>query len=329
MYMPSAPHTLFSRKQTKQTIDCKKLTEIRGFEYSPTMMVKDFVKQFHHIGFQASNLSQGVEVIQEMVEDKSEIFLSIGKNTLATGLRDMIAQLVRDKKISCIIAPAALIEEDIMKTFSPFKLGEYDTSDEETAANKITRIGNVFIADEHYLKFEAWHADFMETVHKENKSWSIPEYVKRMGAKLKDENSIVYWAAKRNATIILTDILESEMEKHWNTFNADKKNGEKLSINVTSSTTALSQQLVAAKSKAGIILGSDAKTSVLVKESLAHGGLDYAVFVNAHGPLNDATLASRTKETALWNMLKNKKNVVHVECESTIALPLLMTGFYA
>lgn len=328
MYMPRSLGTNFTRKQTKQTIDCKKLVEIRGFEYSPTMMVKDFVKQFHHIGFQASNLSQGVDVIREMTEDKCEIFLSIGKDTLASGLRDMIAQLVRDKKISCIIAPAALIEEDIMKTFSPFKLGEYDTSEEETAANKITRKGNVFIADEHYLKFESWHTELIETVHKENKTWTIPEYVKRMGAKLKDENSIVYWATKRNTTIILTDLAESEMEKHWNTFNTGK-NSEKLTITEASSTRTLSQQLAAAKNKAGIMLGGDAKTNLLVKESFTHGGLNYAVFVNASGLSNGASPASPAKETALWNMLKNKKSIVHVECESTIALPLLMAGFYA
>ncbi len=329
MYMQRSTNTDFQRKQTKNTIDCKKLTDIRGFEFTPNMMMKDFVKQFHHLGYQASNLSQGVEVIQEMVEDKCDVYVSVSSNISASGLRDMLAQLIRDKKISCLIVPANLIDEDIMKTFSTFKLGEFDTSEEETSANKITRVGNVFIPDEHYLKFEGWHHELMQTIHKENKNWTAHEYVKRLGMKLKDENSILYWAAKRGVNIFITDLSSGTMEKHWNTFNQSKKGTEKLTVDNAISLKALKEQLSTSAKKGGLILGGDVSKNILLKEALVHGGLDYAIFVNT-GILHDGSLnVTRSKETALWDMLKNKKNIVHVECETTIALPLLMTGFYS
>ena len=51
----------------------------------------------------------------------------------------------------------------------------------------------------------------MQTIHKENKKWTAHEYVKRLGMKLKDENSILYWAAKRGVNIFITDLSSGTM----------------------------------------------------------------------------------------------------------------------
>lgn len=325
MYMPVTPKPDFQRKQTQTTIDPKKLTDIRGFEFSPTMMVKDFVKNFHYIGFQASHLSQGVDILREATEDKCEIYLYAAAHTGTSGLREMIAQLIRDKKITCLVATAGLIEEDIMKTFLSFKLGEFDANDEEIKANKISRIGNIFIPDDYYLKFEAWHNELMQVIHKEKKSWPAHEYIKRLGMKLKDENSIVYWAAKRNVNIIVPDLAAGTMGMHWNKFN-QAKTGDKLDIDTVATTKVFNEQVNDAEKIAGIIIGGDLTQNPLISAARTRKGLDYTVFIKSIPPASKLTIG---KEPALWDMVKNNKKIIHIDCDATIAFPLLMTGFYS
>ncbi len=318
----------FHREQTQKSIDTKTLTEIRGFEFIPTMNIKDMITHFRHLGFQASHLAQGVDVIREMNEDKCTIFLSATSNMGSSGLREMIAQLIRDKKVHCLITTTGLVEEDIIKTFARFKLGEFDVVDEEVKANKINRIGNIFVPDEFYVKFEAWHNEFMKDLHKEKKIWPAHEYVERMGKKMKDESSILYWATKRNVPVIVPGLVDGAMGDHWFFFNQGKKPEDKLIIDQTATLQKFYDVMIAAEKVGGIILGGGIAKHHLIGAAILRDGMDYAVYVNTGTQYDGSLSGAHPKEAISWNKLKLRKNSVHIECEATIAFPLLMTGFY-
>ncbi len=318
----------FRRKATQKSIDLNTLNPIRGFEFNPNLPTKELVKQYRHLGFQASHLAQGVEIIREMNEDKCTIFLSCTSNMGSSGLRELIAQLVRDKKIHGIITTTGLVEEDVIKTFSEFKLGDFDVLDEEVKANKINRIGNIFVPDEHYVKFEEWHNEFMQNLHKEKKIWPAHEYVERMGKKLKDENSILYWASRRGVPIIVPGLVDGAMGDHWFFFNQAKKEGEKLIIDQTATLQKFYDIIIQPEKIAGIILGGGIAKHHLIGAAILRDGLDYAVYVSTGTQYDGSLSGAHPKEAVSWNKLKDRKKSVHIECEATIAFPLLMTGFY-
>ncbi len=321
MYMPADKKPVNAPHLTN-TIDPKKLTEIRGFEFSPTMMVKDLVKNYHYVGHEASNLSQGVDIIREMVEDECQIILIVNPGIASTGLRDLAAQLLRDKKVACIVASAELVEEDIMKTFSPFRLGDSRVTDAEISTSKMSRSENIFIPNDDYARFETWHVGMMEDIFKEKKTWSAAEYIKRIGVKLKDESSIVYWAGKRGVNIITPELSKGRMSGHWAAFNKTK-NGEKLSIDDSAAGKTLAQQLSAAAKTAVIIIGETSEKNLLVKSIVEHPNTRY--FVTVHGK----TTSSRAEENLSWEKLNTNKKSVHIASDSAVVFPLLMTGFYS
>ncbi|MDZ4256084.1 MAG: deoxyhypusine synthase family protein, partial [archaeon] len=312
------PNPSFKRKQTQKSIDPNKLREIRGFEFSPQMSVKEFVGYYQHMGFQASHLTQGMEIIKEAREDHCEIFLSCTSNMGSSGLRELIAQLIRDKKISCLITTTGLIEEDVIKTFNAFRLGEFDVSDEEVKANKLNRIGNIYVPDAHYVQFESWHNEFMQTLYKEKKIWPAHEYILRMGQKLKDEHSILYWAAKRGVPIIVPGFVDGAMGDHWYFFNQNKKPEERLIIDQTATLKVFYDQILAADKTCGVILGGGIAKHHLIGAAILRDGLDYAVYMGTGTPYDGSLSGAHPQEAISWNKLKERRHSAHIECEATI-----------
>jgi deoxyhypusine synthase len=317
-----------NRKATKKTIDPKKLEDIRGFEFKPTVNIKDLINHYHHLGFQASHIAQGVELIREMTDDKAEIYISATSNMGSSGIRELIAQLIRDKKISGLVTTTGLVEEDVMKSFFSFKLGEFDADDEEIKANKINRIGNIFVPDEYYAKLESWHSDLLEKLYKEKKVWTPNEYIAEMGKKLKDEHSILYWAAKRNIPVIAPGIIDGALGLHWMMFNQSRQPEERFVLDQIGDMNMLSQNILNANKLGGIFLGGGISKHHLLGAALLRDGLDYGLYVNTGTQYDGSLSGAHPKEATSWNKLKDKKNSVHIEAEATIAFPLLMTGFY-
>lgn len=60
---------------------------------------------------------------------KCTIFLGYTSNMVSSGIRDIIRYLAEHKMIDCIVTSAGGVEEDFIKCFSDFYLGEFQTDD--------------------------------------------------------------------------------------------------------------------------------------------------------------------------------------------------------
>src|SRR3989344_4969569 len=101
----------FRRKVTaKRQIE----ESIRGFELKPSITLSELPELYSALGLQASNLAAACELLKQAKSDKCEIFLSFTSNIISSGLREIVAQLCREKAISGIITSTGSVEEDFM-----------------------------------------------------------------------------------------------------------------------------------------------------------------------------------------------------------------------
>ena len=73
--------------------------EIKGYDFEQPFVFQEFLKSYSLMGFQATHLAQGIEIIKAMRREKAKIFLSFTSNQVSSGNREIIKYLVKHKKV--------------------------------------------------------------------------------------------------------------------------------------------------------------------------------------------------------------------------------------
>ncbi|MFW5704390.1 MAG: deoxyhypusine synthase family protein, partial [Nanoarchaeota archaeon] len=180
--------------------------EIKGYDFEEKFKFKNFLNSFLHTGFQATNLGQAIEITKNMQKDKATIFLAFTSNMGTCGVREHIKFLVKNKKVDVLATTIGAIEEDIIKCFKPFVIGDYRAPGAHLREEGINRTGNIFIPNDRYIYFERFmNSLFNRLLERQNKTGKIidiEEFVYEMGHELelqnidKKEESFTYWAYK-------------------------------------------------------------------------------------------------------------------------------------
>lgn len=129
--------------------------------------------------------------------------LGYTSNLVSSGLREIIRFLVQHKYVSGIVTTAGGIEEDLIKCLGPTYLthtGDFNVDGAGLRKRGLNRIGNLIVPNDNYCKFEDWvmpiFDDMVEEQIKDGKVWSPSTVIARLGKEIKDEESILYWAAQ-------------------------------------------------------------------------------------------------------------------------------------
>ncbi len=311
----------FKREKKENSIDLKSLDVIKGFNLDKSMTALQLLSSCKTLGFQASHVAKAAELIQRMKKENVDVFLTATSNMGSCGLREIIAQLVKNKLIKALITTTGLIEEDIMKTKHSFYLGNFDVDDSEVKANKLNRIGNIFVPDDHYVWLESFHNKFLQKAHAKKKIWSPSEYIHELGLELNDQNSILYWASKHNIPIFAPGLVDGAMGDHFFFFNEKQK--EKLVIDTAKDLTIFYKLILGAEKTGGVFLGGSLPKHHLIGAAILRNGLDYAVYIQTGTQYDGSLSGAHPKEAVSWNKLKDQENSVIIESEATLVFPLL------
>lgn len=318
-----AENPSFRRKIGSKSIRGQSLKPIAGFEASPSLSVEKLVSFYSSLGFQATHLARAAEVVKRMQKDKATIFLSFTSNMASSGLREIIAQLCREKLVGCIITSTGAVEEDVMKCSEPFHLGAFEADDKEVKANGMNRIGNILVKDEQYADFEKLHLAFMEKMHgKHSGKMCASEYVKELGLTLSDKNSFLYWCAKNDIPVFLPGPLDGAMGDHFYYFNKSHWKNPFV-IDAAEEVKRFYDIMLMADKTGGIILGGGIAKHHLIGAAILRNGLDYAVYLSTGSEGDGSLSGARPREAVSWNKLKDEANSAFVEGDATITFPLL------
>lgn len=300
-----------------------KLNAIKGFDLNEKNVV-NLVKNYENIGFQATNLAKAVKVIKKMRKEKATIFLSFTSNMVSSGLREIFAQLVRDKMVDAIITSVGAVEEDVMKCKNPFLLGDFEVDDVELLKKGINRIGNIFVHDDRYEELEDVIMPFFSKMYKkqkkEGKLMTPSEMCYELGKVVNDKNSILYWAAKNDIPVFCPAPTDGALGLQFYFFR--QKNKE-FGIEVAGDMDRLIKIVLNSDKVGGIILGGGIAKHHLIAANVLRGGLDYAVYVTTAEEYDGSLSGAKPKEAKSWGKLKEYANSVCVYGDATIIFPLI------
>ena len=96
--------------------------------------LEEVIDYYGRIGFQATHLGKAIEIWKKIETKRANgeevrVFLGYTSNIVSSGLREVIAYLVKHKKVDVVVTTAGGVEEDFIKALKPFILGEWSVDD--------------------------------------------------------------------------------------------------------------------------------------------------------------------------------------------------------
>lgn len=296
---------------------------IKGFKLDENLTALDLLKNMETIGFQATHLSQARAILKKMKENDATIFMSFTSNMVSSGLREIFAQLVKEKLVDVIITSVGSIEEDLMKTKNDFLLGDFNSDDIDLHKKGINRIGNILVEDKCYENLEDQLIPIFQKLYDKqketNKITTPSKLIKEIAKTIEDENSFLYWANKNEIPIYCPAITDGALGLQLFFFN--QKNN--LMINEVGDMKELSNYVLNAQTTAGIILGGGFAKHHLIGINILREGLNYAIYMTTANEGDGSLSGAKPKEAKSWSKIKEDANNVCVEGDVTLTFPLL------
>ncbi|MBN1156449.1 deoxyhypusine synthase [Candidatus Woesearchaeota archaeon] len=304
------------------------MVDVKGFDVSKFKEITKLLDSYEAIGFQATNLGRAKKIIEKMQKDKATIFLSFTSNIISCGLREIVAYLVKNKMVDVLITSTGAIEEDLMKTKSPFILGSFDEDDVLLHRDGINRIGNVLVPSKCYEQLEDMLIPFFGKMlerQKKNKRLISPrELIFELGKTVNNKDSILYWATKKNIPIFCPGITDGALGLQLYFF---KQKRPEFGIDVSADMKELADITLNAEKTGALILGGGIAKHHTIGVNILREGLDYAVYVTTATEFDGSLSGARPKEAKSWSKIKEDANNVCVYADASIVFPLLAACF--
>ncbi|MCX8169621.1 MAG: deoxyhypusine synthase [Candidatus Methanomethyliaceae archaeon] len=292
---------------------------------SKDIKVCDLINQFKNIGgFMAPRLYRAVEIIKEMSSRECTNFLSFTGNIVATGVRGILAQLIKRRVFHVIITTCGAIDHDIARSLGgKYACGEFEMDDVFLNNMEIHRLGNVLIPLEDYGPLiEKFTKDVLPEILKGRDEISPSELIKEIGSKIKDENSIIKAAYDANVPIFVPGIVDGSFGT--NLYFYAKTN--RLSLNLFKDMDFLINMVFDAKESGALIIGGGISKHHVIWWNQFRGGLDYCVYLTTALEYDGSLSGAMPREAISWGKLKPTAKYISVIGDATITLPLIASA---
>lgn len=301
--------------------------DIKGYDFRGEFGLSDLLQSYATTGFQATHLHQAIQIVRKMRQADAKIYLTFTSNIVSSGLREVIAYLARENLVDVMITTSGSVTEDVIKSFKPFKMGEWDADEAELRERGINRLGNIYVESDCYVKLEQYLNNFFPDFFAEKKVRTPVEFSRELGKTLNDEDSILKNAADNNIPIHCPALTDAEVGNFL--FYYRQEEDPDVGIEILDDYDKLVHEGLNAEKTGLIVVGAGLPKHHAIMTNLFRGGADYAVYIST-GMEGDGSLSGAPPEEAIsWGKIKSgDKNYALVEAEATLVFPILVAGAF-
>jgi len=279
-------------------------------------------------GFESRNLADGLEILSTMINDKDCLkFLSFVAAITSTGLRGIIADMLKNKMFDVVITTCGALDHDIARYFSNYLEGSFTLDDAELLKKNIHRLGNVLVPMESYGPIiEEKMQMFLEAAYKSGKKEMSTADITRMIGENLGEGSFLYWAYKNNIPVIVPGIVDGAVGSQIWLFT-QKHNDFKL--NVVADSELLSSLVFKAKKSGSLMLGGGISKHHTLWWNQYRDGLDYAVYITTAQEFDGSLSGALIREAISWGKVTQNAKQTTIHAEITTILPFIYSALLA
>jgi deoxyhypusine synthase len=303
---------------------------IQGYDFNQGVDYSKIIKSFGNTGYQATNLSSAIEIVNLMLKEKAFIYLGYTSNLVSSGLRDVFRYLVEHKKVDVIVTSAGGVEEDIIKCLGDFVLGNFKESGKKLREKGINRIGNIFVPNSRYTKFEDFIMPILEEIYQEQKKngkiITPSELIWKLGEKINNKRSIYYWAWKNKIKVYCPAITDGSLGDMIYFFKYKRPD---FLIDISEDIKNLNDSTIGLKKSGVIILGSGMVKHSILNANMFRNGADYAVYINTAQEFDGSDAGALPEEAISWGKILPNAKTIKVYGDATIIFPFIVGETFA
>lgn len=292
------------------------------------------LEKMQGISFQARNLGAAYQIWRRMLQDRIMIMMGMAGAMVPAGLRRLVVYLIKHRLIDCLVSTGANFFHDIHETLGRFHFqGSLSVDDVALQQNLIDRMYDTLADEEEFREEDALIGRFAATLD-QSRPYTTREFLYLLGQEFSTrarEDGIVTAAYKAGIPLYCPAVGDSSIGIGIAENRYLGKN--RLTFDVIGD--VLETARLAGESPAsGVIYFGGGTPKNFIQQSevtatfirQAHNGHKYAIQVitdPAHwGGLSGCTF----EEAQSWGKIAPDATTVTVHCDSTIAMPLLVTA---
>jgi deoxyhypusine synthase len=297
-----------------------------------TMTVNQLIQKFDASGsFGAGRVATACDIFEKMVRDKNcAVFLTVAGAIVPAGLRTVIANLMRKKRVDVVVSTAANMVHDLIEAFGGHHYkGHWLVDDYMLYKYHIYRIYDIFVTEEDYIKLDSGLSDMFEEINAENKDRPLAshELVWEIGKRLKDPNSIMRAAYETKTPLFLPAIRDSELGFVYWLYQQRTKSQGLLQVDAFKEVSEIMNIASDSQRLGMVVLGGGVPRNTVQHAAVtAKRGLDYAVIITMDRAETGGLSGSTLEETISWGKVKRTAQKVMVIGDVLIVFPLMVAA---
>jgi deoxyhypusine synthase len=299
------------------------MDRVAQIDLSSAADIDGLLKQYREAGvLGAGDLAKGIDIIEEMFTEETTVFLGLAGPMVASGLRGVIKDLIKDDLISGVVTNGANIVHDLIEAFggSHYR-GAFGADDSVLHKEGLGRIGNVLTKTSDFETFESKIQDMLHVIDESlRKNISVADFMTEIGKRVDDKKSFLKAAYEMEVPVFSPGITDSMLGLQMWMFQQDNT----LILNVLKDMTQLSDMVFNAKRTGGIFLGGGLPKHYIMGANLLRGGLDLAVQITLDRPEGGALSGARLEEGVSWGKVKDTEKKATIIGDATMLFPLMI-----
>lgn len=308
-------------------------TPIDPFVVASGLSAAEVLTRMERISFQGRNLATARRIWERMLRDDVTIFLGMAGALSAGGLRLIVAHLILNRYVDCLVSTGANLYHDLHETRGQHHyLGSPHADDAALAEERIDRVYDTYASEEEFIANDNWIADFASTLEK--RPYTSREFLHLLGGRLWEttkRDGILTAAYRAKVPIFCPAIADSSIGMGLS--QARQKTPGTGVIDIIGDIVESANLVIRRPRTASVVLGGGTPKNFINQASVqaeyysdAVRGHRYALQIVTDVPQFGGASGSSLEEAQSWGKLAVESDKVSVQADATIALPILVAA---
>jgi len=305
--------------------------EVIPVKVGSLLSISELLDGMGETAFQGKNLARAVWIWEEMLRGSTTVFFGLAGAMVPAGMREVIVYLIKNRYIDCLVSTGANLFHDIHETVGGSHWqGTHHVDDMELKDAGIDRMYDVFALEEEFNRVDRYIHDFSFTLKR--RPYTTREFFHVLGkdlAKKGKKEGIVSAAYRAGIPIYCPAIGDSSVGIAL----AARDGSDNFIFDVIGDVKETAHLASRAKNSGIVFIGGGTpKNFIQQTEVTAHimrkraPGHRYAIQITADSPHWGGLSGCTFEEAQSWGKIARKSSRVTVNCDSTIALPIIASA---
>ncbi|HET9369039.1 MAG TPA: deoxyhypusine synthase family protein [Vicinamibacterales bacterium] len=306
---------------------------VEPFAVEAGLSADDVLARMERVSFQGRNLAVARRIWERMLGSDATIFLGTAGALSAGGMRLLIAHLIEQRYVDCLVSTGANLYHDLHETRGRRHfIGSPLLDDAALAAERIDRVYDTLASEDEFCKNDEWIAAFVLKL--ERRPYSSREFLYKLGEHLWNDtgnNGILTAAYRARVPIFCPAIADSSIGMGLSQArNRDAAAGH---VDVIADIIESANIVIRQPTTATVVLGGGTPKNFINQATVQAeffadqvSGHKFAIQIVTDVPHFGGASGASLEEAQSWGKLSMESEKVTVQGDVTLTLPLLVTA---